>query len=462
MNNHLAVRHRLWFRLTTAFLVVALMGVTVVALLANQATTTGFNRFLLAEGDTAWSDLQIQLGELYAQTGGWSGAETIMNAAVGGQRGGGGVQLSLVDNSGTTIVTVGARRGQMGQGQGPQPQPFPVTAGGLAVGTLLVSAPGMGGGRAGELFLAEVNRAIWLGGIAAALLAIVLGAWLAYRLTQPLRELTEATQEMAAGRLQQAVSSDDQGEIGQLAKGFNRMAGSLAAAEEQRRQLLADVAHELRTPLSVLRGQLEAMLDGVFPLTADNLSAAHEETILLGRLIDDLRTLSLAEAGQLPLACRSVDVGEAIGQATAAFAPLFEAENVVLTVIRAEPVPPLWVDAQRLQQILSNILANALRYAPQGDNGQPEVRLSVARQANAARITISDNGPGLSEEAQAHVFDRFWRGDRSRHRAQGGSGLGLAISRAIVQAHGGQIQVESSPGMGTAFHILLPLEAAGA
>ena len=457
MNRLLAARHRLWFRLVAAFVLVALVGVTIVALLANRATTAGFNRFLLAEGVGTWSDLAAQLGETYARAGDWSGAEAILSAAAGPGRGGGGTQLTLVDSTGVTIATAGARRGQ---GQGPEPQSLPVTADGLTVATLLVSAPGMGGGRAGELYLAEVNRAIRWGGVAAVALAIALGSWLAYRLTRPLRALTEATQEMAAGRLQQAVTISDEGELGQLATGFNQMAENLAAAEALRRQLLADVAHELRTPISVLRGQLEAMLDGVFPLTADNLAVAHEETILLGRLVDDLRTLSLADAGQLPLHRRAVDPAETIARAAAAFAPLYESENVVLRVDPAGSLPPLWADSERLDQVLGNLLANALRYAPLGSADQPVVRLSAAPDPDGVRFTIADNGPGLSAEAQAHVFDRFWRGDRSRSREAGGSGLGLAISRAIVESHGGRLWLESKVGKGTAFHIVLPVQEA--
>ena len=457
MNALRAISHRLWFRLTTAFLLVALAGVAVVALLANRATTTGFNRFLQAEGDSAWNEVAAQLGEAYAATGDWSAAEAILSSVVAPGRGGGGVQLTLVDNDGNRIAAAGTRRGQMGQGQGPEPQPLPVVAGGQTVATLYVSAPGMGSSRAGEAYLADVNRAIWLGGLAAVVLAVLLGGWLAYRLTRPLRELTAATEEMAAGRLQQAVNVHDEGELGQLAAGFNRMAGSLAAAESVRRQLLADVAHELRTPLSVLRGQLEAMLDGVFPLTAENVGVAYEETILLGRLVDDLRTLSLAEAGQLPLTRRAVDPAEAMARAAAAFAPLYESENVALRVEPSTSLPPILADGERLEQVFSNLLANALRYAPQGAAAQPEVRLSAAAESNEVRFSIADNGPGLSEEAQTHVFDRFWRGDRSRNRAQGGSGLGLAISRAIIASHGGRIWVESEPGKGTAFHIALPL-----
>lgn len=458
MNTLRAISHRLWFRLTTAFLLVALAGVAIVALLANRATTTGFNRFLQAEGNSAWNDVATRLGEAYAATGDWSSAEGILSSVVGPGRGGGGVQLTLVDIDGNPIAAAGTRRGQMGQGQGPEPQPLPVVAGDQTVATLYVAAPGMGNSRAGAQYLAEVNRAIWLGGLVAVLLALLLGGWLAYRLTRPLRELTAATEEMAAGRLEQTVNVHDEGELGQLAAGFNRMAGSLAAAEGARRQLLADVAHELRTPLSVLRGQLEAMLDGVFPLTAENVGVAYEETILLGRLVDDLRTLSLAEAGQLPLTRQVIAPAEAMARAAAAFAALYESENVTLRVEPAASLPPVVADAERLEQVFGNLLANALRYAPQGDAAQAEVRLSAAAaEPNEIRFTVTDNGPGLSEEARAHVFDRFWRGDRSRNRAQGGSGLGLAISRAIIESHGGRIWVESKPGQGTAFHIALPV-----
>lgn len=454
-----ALRHRLWFRLIAAFVLVALVGVSVVALLANRATTAGFNRYLLAEGVGTWSDVAAQLGETYAQSGDWSGAQAILSAVVGPGRGGGSTRLTLLDSAGVTIATAGARRGQ-GQGQGPEPQSLPVTADGITVATLLVSAPGMGGGRAGELYLAEVNRAIRWGGVVAVALAIALGAWLAYRLTRPLLALTGAAQEMAAGRLQQAVSIHDEGEIGELAAEFNRMAESLSAAEALRRQLLADVAHELRTPISVLRGQLEAMLDGVFPLTTENLAVAHEETILLGRLVDDLRTLSLADAGQLPLHRRDVDPAETVARAAAAFAPLFEAENVTLRVEPVQALPAVWADSERLDQVLGNLLTNALRYAAQGGQEPPEVRLSAARDPDGVRFTVADNGPGLSEEAQARIFDRFWRGDQSRSREAGGSGLGLAISRAIVESHGGRLWVESRPGEGTAFHIALPVQEA--
>jgi signal transduction histidine kinase len=453
--------HRLLFRLTTAFLLVALVGVVVVAFLTNRATTTGFRRFLDTGAGTIWAGLQADLGALYARQGNWDGAADMLAEGVNSGRGPGSTVLSLVDTAGQVIAASSSRRGQgQGWGQSTGALEIPVEANGRTVATLVVNSPGQGGTRAAEAFLEEVNRAIWWGGTIAIALALGLGAWLAYRLTGPLRQLTQATQNMTAGRISHKIVVSDQGELGELAHSFNQMAESLAQAEHQRRQMFADVAHELRTPLSVLRGQLEAMLDGVFPLTADNLAVAHEETLLLGRLVDDLRTLSLAEAGQLDLACREVDPREAVNQAAMAFGPLYEAEGVALVIDAAETMPFVWADGERLQQVLGNLLANALRFAPQRDGGEPIVRLSAAPEAGGVRFSVVDNGPGLTPEAQAHVFDRFWRAERSRNRSDGGTGLGLAICRAIITAHGGRIWVASQPGMETAFHFSLPVRAA--
>lgn len=450
--------HRLWFRLTAAFLLVALAGVLIVSLLANQAAARSFQRYLSAGQTEQWTAVSRALAGSYARRGDWSEAEGILSAAAGPGQGQGATFLALVDRNGETIAT-SRRRGQNAPALSP-PAELPVEVAGEPVATLTVSAMGGGGGRAAEAFLAEVNRAIRLGGLAAVVLALILGAWLAYRLTQPLRQLTAATQAVAGGRLDQQVSLDAPGELGELAGSFNRMAGSLAAAEDQRRRLLADVAHELRTPLSVLRAQLEAMLDGVVPLSADNVALAHEETVLLGRLVEDLRTLSLAEAGQLPLNRQPVRPEDLISRAAAAFGPLYEAEGVALSTDVAAGLPLVSADPERLQQVLGNLLANALRYAPQGGAVEPVVMLRAAAAGEGVAFAVSDNGPGLPAEAQAHVFDRFWRNDRDRSRGSGGSGLGLAICRAIVLAHGGTISVSSEPGAGTTFRFTIPADPA--
>jgi signal transduction histidine kinase len=440
----------LWFRITLSFLLVALVGVLVVAGLANRATVTGFQDFLSEDRAARWTDLQTQLRNYYAAQGDWSGVNNLLNRAEQGRgQGGSGASLVLLGERGETVVVAGGQRNNPASLADADFQ-FPIEVGGELVGTLLVREVGGQGSHAGEQYLENVYQAIWLGGLAAVVVALLLGALLAQRLTRPLRQLTQASQELAGGDLGKQVDVPQQGEVGELAAGFNRMSAALAQAEAQRRQMLADIAHELRTPLSVTRSHIEAMLDGVFALNEENLGLIHEETLLLGRLVEDLRTLSLAEAGQLTLNLGVVDLKELIARMAAAFAPLAEAEGVVLTAVLPPATVTVHADADRLQQAFGNLIANAIRYAPKGGS-TPRVTVSLTQIGERPEIRVTDNGPGLSSEAQAQVFDRFWREDRARNRADGGSGLGLAICRAIVEMHHGRISLESSPGAGASF-----------
>ena len=449
----MTIRHTLWFRLTAAFLLVAVIGVLVVALLANQATTQGFHAYLSQDQAAQWAGLQTDLADYYARQNSWQGAETLLTAVSPG-RGQGGTSLVILDAAGNTAVTAGGQRNRSVTVADANVV-LPIEVDGRTVGTLLIREPGGQGERAGEQDLADVNQAIWLGGLAAVLLALVLGLLLARRLARPLSQLTQASRKMAAGDLGQHVDVGLQGEVSELAASFNQMSAALADAEQQRQQMLADIAHELRTPLSITRGHLEAMLDGVFPTTPDNLALIHEETVLLGRLVEDLRTLSLAEAGQLSLDKAPLDLTELTAQTVAAFEPLAEAEGVRLLADLPDTAVPLTADASRLRQVLGNLLSNALRHVPKGDNGPPQVTVSLVLQNGTVNLSVADNGPGLSLEAQAHVFDRFWRADSARSRDRGGSGLGLAICKAIVVAHNGRIAVKSTPGHGATFNIEL-------
>lgn len=448
------MRANLWVKMTLAFVLVALSGILLVGILANRATAVGFQRYLQAGDVQRLERLAGEIGLYYSEQGSWNGLNGLLrDSDIGPEAGSGGYFLRVLDADGQVV---GARGGQ-GRPAIDFDQALPILAGGRQAGTLLAAQAGQGE-RAGEQFLASVNRALlWAGGTAV-LVALLLGILLAQQLTRPLRRLTAATRAVAAGDFSQQVPVSGEDELGDLAQDFNQMARALALAETRRRQMLADTAHDLRTPISIMRSHLEAMLDGVFPATPENLAVVHEETLQLGRLVEDVRTLSLAEAGQLPLAVQQVDLAALLQTAAASFAPLAEADGVELVVETPEPV---WVDGDpaRLQQALANLLANALRYAPQGSATQPAVALGLCTEGSAAEISVRDNGPGLSAQQQAHVFDRFWRSDAARNRDEGGSGLGLAIVRSIVLAHDGEIQVTSRPGEGTVFTITLPAVA---
>ncbi len=443
-------------KITLAFVLVAVVAVGLVAVLANRATAVNFEQFLAAGETTQLQQVSSQLADFYQQQGSWNGVNSsLRDSGIGPDPAGGGYFVRVLDAAGNEV---GGRGGGSGQGRGVfdfEPEiSIPILLDGEQVGTLVAAKAGSGN-RAGEQYLAQVNLAIMWAGVIAVLLALVIGIFLARRLTRPLRQLNRATQNVAAGDLSQRVTVVTHDEVGELANHFNDMAAALETAEGQRQQLLADTAHDLRTPISIMQSHLEAMLDGVFPTTPENLGVVYEETLRLGRLVGDVRTLSLMEAGQLPLEMQPVDLAELVKQAAAAFAPLAEIDGIQLHT-DIQSIPSVQADASRLHQVLANLVANALRYAPQGQQTPPTVSLSVTEENSQVKVLIVDNGPGLTPEQQKTVFDRFWRSDSARSREQGGSGLGLAIAKGIIEAHGGRIGVESQIGEGATFWFVLP------
>ena len=289
------------------------------------------------------------------------------------------------------------------------------------------------------------------------LLAVGIGSWAFRDMGTPLANVMAAADALAGGDLSVRAPEQGPGEFRRLARSFNRMAEELERAEQRRRNLTADVAHELRTPLHILQGNLEGILDGVYEASPEQINAMLEETHLLTRLIDDLQTLSQAEAGQLSLQMEQVDIGELLMDVNTSFYGLAEAESVRLRV--ELPETPLFAsaDAGRLDQVLSNLVANALRHTPPGGR----ITLATEPLPPGVRISVSDTGEGIAAEDLPYVFDRFWRGDRARTRAtSAGSGLGLAIARQLVRAHGGEITVESERGVETTFVLTLPMVVA--
>ncbi len=300
---------------------------------------------------------------------------------------------------------------------------------------------------------------VWLGGMGLALglpiLAVLIGLRTVRGFVMPLTDILAVIDAAAEGDLSVRVPENGRGEMERLARAFNRMLAELERTERQRRNLTADVAHELRTPLHVIQGNLEGMLDGVYPTSPEQIDATLQETRLLARLVDDLRTLSLAEAGELPLRREAVDVADLLADAVTSFSGQAEEMGVVLRLEVADPAPLVVVgDADRLDQVLGNLIANALRHTPAGGS----VALSAEQDGAQLSIRVADTGEGIPADDLPFVFDRFWRGDRARtHRDGTGSGLGLSIASQLVQAHGGTLTVQSKLGRGTAFVISLPI-----
>jgi len=299
-------------------------------------------------------------------------------------------------------------------------------------------------------FLRTVNTATLVSASVAVLLALCLGGLLAFTMTRSLRDLTEATVDIAKGRFGKQVKVRSKDEIGKLAESFNQMSFDLEQATKARQQMTADIAHDLRSPLSVITGYAEALSDAKLPGTPEVYDILLQETKYLDRLVDDLRLLSLADTGELPLTYQPILPQSLLERVIARHAVAGSQRHIDLKIDVASELPLLNVDVERMSQVLDNLILNAFRYTPEGGY----VVLGAVSKADLVQITVKDSGRGIVAEDLPHIFDRFYRGDKSRQHT-GESGLGLAIAKSIVEAHGGMISVESAPEQGALFTISL-------
>ena len=276
------------------------------------------------------------------------------------------------------------------------------------------------------------------------------------RFGRPLEDLFNAINAVEAGNLSVRVPEKNSDMFSDLFKRFNKMVGELERTEQQRRNLTADIAHELRTPLHIIQGNLEGVLDGVYQPTPEHINATLDETRLLTRLVNDLQTLSLAETGQLPLHSTRFLLADLIADLTSSFSSQAASLGIHLKTSLADPNQQITADYDRLNQVISNLISNALRHTPQGGTISIETG-SGSSEGRSVRILVKDTGSGIASEDLPFIFDRFWRADKSRSERTH-SGLGLAITKQLVHAHGGTIDVQSDglPGKGTTFTIELP------
>ena len=458
-------------KLTLAFLLVGLTGAILVAVLVGQRTRSEFDRFL-SERDQA--TLVQALSSYYAAHNSWDGVGEMLARTPPLDFYSRGV--ALADARG--VIVIGNRANPVGQSApaATLDSGTAIQVNGQPVGFVLFPTPNDRPNEPGPPppDVAFLNRVTWATAISAgiaALIALILGVLLARTLTRPIRELTAATQAMARGKLDQRVMVRSRDEIGELATSFNQMSADLAHASQLRTQMTADLAHDLRTPLSILLGYTEGLQDGRLPGSSSLYTIMHGEVQHLQRLVEDLRVLSLADAGELPLNRRAVDPSALLERTGLAYIDKAEQQGITLRVEPDEALPSIAVDTDRMTQVLNNLVSNALRYTPKGgeitlrarteDRGlrtEPaERKAPILSPQPSVLMTVEDTGSGIEAHDLPFIFDRFYRADQSRQRVDSNaSGLGLAIAKAIVEAHGGTLAVESRPHVGTTFTITLP------
>lgn len=440
-------------KLILAFLVVGLTGVGLVAVVTSRTTANEFDRFVF---DQNREILVTQLTEYYSAHGTWTGVQealplpelTVPKPHAFGKGG----PITLIDGMGKVIVegpgfSVGDQVSPTDAAQA-----VPIDVDGQEVGRLLVERSAFRGSRSEAAFLDRANQTLLVSAIGSIAVALILGIFLARTLIRPLRQLIAATRTIAEGDLEQKIHVRSRDELGELASSFNKMSEELARSRNLRRQMTADIAHELRTPISVIIGHVDGVANGVIPDSSETFSIIQEEAGRLERLVEDLRTLSMADAGELTLTLRLVSPQTVLEQASAAYRPHANEKRITLRVEAEPDLPEIYVDPDRMAQVFGNLISNALYHTPTDGH----ITLSALRVSDEVEIRVQDSGPGIEPEELHRVFNRFYRTDKSRQRDSGGSGLGLAIAKSIVENHGGRIWAESAPGEGTIIAIALP------
>jgi two-component system, OmpR family, sensor histidine kinase BaeS len=454
------------FKLVLAFLVVSATGLALASGITYWLTTRSFRELVFNQSQGRFVN---EAALYYSVHGTWEGVFDYFNlrntfpqpgfqtnqqpfGAGGGQNQNPRFDFLLADVNGTVLIPAGqyhvgevVPRSKLAGGTA-------VVVDGTQVGTVLVLGGPPSLDPLETSYLQRTNQALLYAALGAALVALVLGIFLARTLTHPLRDLTLAIRAMAKGDLKQHVQVKSRDELGELARAFNQMSADLDRLNRSRQQMTADVAHDLRTPLTVIGGYVESLRDGVLKPTPERLNTIHDEVQHLQRLVEDLRILSQADAGELSLNRLPVAPLALLKRMAKSYGHLAARKKVALEVKGEEGLPEVNLDPDRMVQVLGNLIANSLRYTPE----KGKITLSVSREGERLVFAVQDNGQGIPAESLPFIFDRFYRADPSRTDGSE-SGLGLAIARSIVEAQGGIISAESEVGNGTTMRVAFPV-----
>jgi len=445
------VTHRLWFRLSMTFAVIILVTVGTIYLFVSERIAVEMEYYKTISAQYRSNQILSRLYLYYWKDQSWEGVQSVVE--------------DTAHVSGAHIILVGTNETVIADSQGKLPvgtnytdsseSPLNLTLGKDILGRVYISAD-----PAAELYVApflrlstSINRSLLLGGSLAIVIALLLTFVLSRRMTSPIGALVKAARRLGRGDLSQRVQLRGKGEVAALAQAFNTMATDLEHDEQLRRNLIADVAHELRTPLSNIQGYLEAIRDRVMKPNVATIRSLNEEVALLSRLVNELQELSLAEAGELKLVYQAEDITKLVKQAVTHLQPQLTAKEISLSLDLPDNLPLVNIDWQRVNQVLHNLLENAVAYTHKGGT----INVAAAKQGDWVKVSVSDTGEGIPAEDLPNIFERFYRVDKSRARVTGGSGLGLTIARRLVEAHGGTITVQSKLGKGSRFSFTIPI-----
>jgi signal transduction histidine kinase len=466
--------HSLRFRLLIAFLLLILITIGTISLFVSRNTGGEIQQYEQRDRRVQADRIIFFLSHYYRINQGWGEIQSLVQE-IGESE---GEHIVLTDPSGIVLADSNGRlQGQKFQTVEEGIPLYRVRVGSMGPMPMMPPSPGMPMMQpttepapppemVGVLYVnpegrvlltrelaARLDRFLVWGGLLALAIALVFTLVLSQRILAPVQALSVAVRRIGKGDLSQRVNSREKGELGELEKSFNSMAAELERTEKLRHNLVADTAHELRTPLSNLRGYLEAIRDGVVTADPATINSLYEEVSLLSRLVDDLQELALAEAGELKLVRQMENLGELIRKSVATIESKALAKGLSVSANLPENMPPVYIDFHRISQVLRNLLENAVTHTPRGGS----IAVAAGHNDDMVEVSVTDTGEGIPAEDLPNIFERLYRVDKSRARATGGSGLGLTIAKRIVEAHGGTIRLDSKAGEGSRFTFTIPI-----
>ncbi len=452
-------------KITLVLIVVSLIGALFTSFYIQNRTQKAFDAFIQDQDQQL---LVEALTEHYLIYGSWENAQIVFQKVfpgitninqgenTGGNTPGNNAPFILTSPDGEIQDTSPGSRGPKPGSSIPIEdieKGIPLKVEGKLVGWLVPAANQRAHNNNQQNFLGTVQQGLIISSIVTLLIALSLGGFLIQSFTRPIRKLAGATEKVAGGELGFQVDVDSKDELGKLASSFNSMSADLEKSDLARKQMTADIAHDLRTPLTIMQGYTEAMSEGKMAGSQEIYQVMHQQAKHLNYLIDDLKTLSLLDSEELAFQIQNIDPSYILQQVESAFTPLAREKGIDFSLITNQKLPRLDLDPDRLTQILGNLISNAIQVLSSGG----EIEISASQEGENLLLKIADNGPGISDENLPLIFDRSFRADKSRASENGSSGLGLAITKKLVEAQGGSISVESNVGSGTTFLIVFPI-----